>query len=105
MKRMLIYATHQEELPVALVDGQRLYDLASESQGSEQKKAIIYTGKISRIEPSLEAAYVDYCDQRLGFLPLNEISRQYFPAYYSPPGHPNIHDVLRVGPEVIVQID
>ncbi|MBA2816719.1 ribonuclease E [Candidatus Pantoea persica] len=105
MKRMLINATQQEELRVALVDGQRLYDLDIESPGHEQKKANIYKGKITRIEPSLEAAFVDYGAERHGFLPLKEISREYFPASYNAPGRPNIKDVLREGQEVIVQID
>ncbi|KQN56666.1 ribonuclease E [Erwinia sp. Leaf53] len=105
MKRMLINASQQEELRVALVDGQRLYDLDIESPGHEQKKANIYKGKITRIEPSLEAAFVDYGADRHGFLPLKEISREYFPANYSAHGRPNIKDVLREGQEVIVQID
>ncbi|KGT95924.1 ribonuclease E [Erwinia typographi] len=105
MKRMLINATQQEELRVALVDGQRLYDLDIESPGHEQKKANIYKGKITRIEPSLEAAFVDYGAERHGFLPLKEISREYFPNNYSSHGRPNIKDVLREGQEVIVQID
>ncbi|MCS2158649.1 ribonuclease E [Scandinavium sp. H11S7] len=105
MKRMLINATQQEELRVALVDGQRLYDLDIESPGHEQKKANIYKGKITRIEPSLEAAFVDYGAERHGFLPLKEIAREYFPANYNAHGRPNIKDVLREGQEVIVQID
>lgn len=105
MKRMLINATQQEELRVALVDGQRLYDLDIESPGHEQKKANIYKGKITRIEPSLEAAFVDYGAERHGFLPLKEIAREYFPASYASHGRPNIKDVLREGQEVIVQID
>lgn len=105
MKRMLINATQQEELRVALVDGQRLYDLDIESPGYEQKKANIYKGKITRIEPSLEAAFVDYGSERHGFLPLKEISREYFPAHYHSSGRPNIKDVLREGQEVIIQID
>ncbi|MGY0250840.1 ribonuclease E, partial [Klebsiella michiganensis] len=104
-KRMLINATQQEELRVALVDGQRLYDLDIESPGHEQKKANIYKGKITRIEPSLEAAFVDYGAERHGFLPLKEIAREYFPANYNSHGRPNIKDVLREGQEVIVQID
>lgn len=105
MKRMLINATQQEELRVALVDGQRLYDLDIESPGHEQKKANIYKGKITRIEPSLEAAFVDYGAERHGFLPLKEIAREYFPSNYNAHGRPNIKDVLREGQEVIVQID
>ncbi|MFU9135647.1 ribonuclease E [Erwinia tasmaniensis] len=105
MKRMLINASQQEELRVALVDGQRLYDLDIESPGHEQKKANIYKGKITRIEPSLEAAFVDYGAERHGFLPLKEISREYFPGNYASHGRPNIKEVLREGQEVIVQID
>ncbi|NIG62205.1 MAG: ribonuclease E [Serratia symbiotica] len=105
MKRMLINATQQEELRVALVDGQRLYDLDIESPGYEQKKANIYKGKITRIEPSLEAAFVDYGAERHGFLPLKEIASEYFPSNYSSHGRLNIKDALREGQEVIVQID
>ncbi|MDU4389393.1 MAG: ribonuclease E, partial [Klebsiella michiganensis] len=82
-----------------------LYDLDIESPGHEQKKANIYKGKITRIEPSLEAAFVDYGAERHGFLPLKEIAREYFPANYNSHGRPNIKDVLREGQEVIVQID
>ena len=78
MKRMLFNATQPEELRVAMVDGQKLYDLDIEAAGREQKKANIYKAKITRIEPSLEAAFVDYGAQRHGFLPLKEISRSYF---------------------------
>ena len=78
MKRMLINATHNEELRVALVDGQRIYDLDIESQVREQKKANIYKARITRVEPSLEAAFVDYSGKRHGFLPLKEIAREYF---------------------------
>ncbi|HET8816949.1 MAG TPA: ribonuclease E [Pseudidiomarina sp.] len=105
MKRMLINATQQEELRVALVDGQRLYDLDIESPGHEQKKSNIYKGKITRIEPSLEAAFVDYGAERHGFLPLKEIAKTYFPSGYSFSGRPNIKEVIKEGQEVIVQID
>ena len=105
MKRMLINATQLEELRVALVDGQRLYDLDIESPGHEQKKANIYKGKITRIEPSLEAAFVDYGAERHGFLPLKEIAKTYFPEGYTFQGRPNIKDVVKEGQEVIVQID
>lgn len=106
MKRMLINATQHEELRVALVDGQKLYDLDIESLGYEQKKANIYKGKITRIEPSLEAAFVDYGSARQGFLPLKEISPEYFSPNYSNHGtRPNIKDVLSESQEVIVQID
>ncbi|MEQ5801821.1 ribonuclease E [Halomonas sp. H10-9-1] len=103
MKRMLINATQPEELRVALVDGQRLYDLDIESGAREQKKANIYRGKITRIEPSLEAAFVDFGAERHGFLPLKEISREYFVK--DPDGRPSIKEVLKEGQEVIVQVD
>ncbi|OZT73986.1 ribonuclease E [Vreelandella boliviensis LC1] len=100
---MLINATQPEELRVALVDGQRLYDLDIESGAREQKKANIYRGKITRVEPSLEAAFVDYGADRHGFLPLKEISREYFVKDVS--GRPSIKEVLKEGQEVIVQVD
>ena len=105
MKRMLINATQSEELRVALVDGQKLYDLDIESPGHEQKKSNIYKAKITRIEPSLEAAFVDYGADRHGFLPMKEIAREYFPKGYTFQGRPSIKDVLHEGQEVIVQID
>ncbi|WP_049763875.1 ribonuclease E [Shewanella halifaxensis] len=105
MKRMLINATQSEELRVALVDGQQLYDLDIESPGHEQKKANIYKGTITRVEPSLEAAFVDYGAERHGFLPLKEIAREYFPKGYSFQGRPSIKEVIKEGQEVIVQID
>ncbi|OIQ24734.1 ribonuclease E [uncultured Vibrio sp.] len=105
MKRMLINATQKEELRVALVDGQRLFDLDIESPGHESKKANIYKGRITRIEPSLEAAFVDYGAERHGFLPLKEIAREYFPAGYTYQGRPNIKEVLKEGQEVIVQVE
>jgi ribonuclease E len=105
MKRMLINATQQEELRVALVDGQKLYDLDIESPGHEQKKANIYKGTITRVEPSLEAAFVDYGADRHGFLPLKEIAKTYFPKDYRYDGRPNIKQVIAEGTEVIVQID
>ncbi|GAB2782777.1 ribonuclease E [Halomonas shantousis] len=103
MKRMLINATQPEELRVALVDGQRLYDLDIESGAREQKKANIYRGRITRVEPSLEAAFVDFGADRHGFLPLKEISREYFIKDVS--GRPSIKEVLKEGQEVIVQVD
>jgi len=103
MKRMLINATQPEELRVALVDGQRLYDLDIESGAREQKKSNIYKGRITRIEPSLEAAFVDFGSERHGFLPLKEISREYFTK--QPEGRVNIKEVLKEGQEVIVQVD
>ncbi|CAM3888230.1 ribonuclease E [Vibrio aquimaris] len=105
MKRMLINATQKEELRVALVDGQRLYDLDIESPGHESKKANIYKGRITRIEPSLEAAFVDYGAERHGFLPLKEIAREYFPEGYTYQGRPSIKEVLTEGQEVIVQVE
>ncbi|EMP55778.1 ribonuclease, Rne/Rng family protein [Marinobacter santoriniensis NKSG1] len=103
---MLINATHPEELRVALVDGQRLFDLDIESSSREQKKANIYKGRITRVEPSLEAAFVDFGAERHGFLPLKEISKEYFKK--SPgqiEGKINIKDVVAEGQEVIVQVD
>ena len=105
MKRMLINATHAEELRVALVDGQRLYDLDIESGAREQKKANIYRGKITRVEPSLEAAFVDYGSERHGFLPIKEISRQYLKETAPGSGRPGIRDLLSEGQEIIVQVD
>jgi len=105
MKRMLINATQPEELRVALVDGQKLYDLDIESSNREQKKSNIYKGKITRVEPSLEAAFVDYGSDRHGFLPLKEISREYFIKSPSRGGRPSIKDVVKEGTEVIVQVD
>ena len=78
MKRMLINASQPEEVRIALVDGQRLYDLDVENRLHEQKKSNIYKAKIIRTEPSLEAAFVDYGASRHGFLPLKEISKIYF---------------------------
>lgn len=103
MKRILINATQPEELRVALVDGQRLFDLDIESGAREQKKANIYKGRITRVEPSLEAAFVDFGAERHGFLPLKEISREYFKK--SPEGRINIKEVLSEGQEVIVQVE
>jgi len=106
MKRMLFNATQAEELRVALVDGQRLYDLDIETSAREQKKSNIYKGKITRIEPSLEAAFVDYGAERHGFLPLKEISRSYFdPSVNLGGGRVNIKEVLKEGQEVVVQVD
>ncbi|MCO6553836.1 MAG: ribonuclease E [Gilliamella sp.] len=102
MKRMLINATQQEELRVALVDGQRLYDLDIESLGHEQKKANIYKGKITKINPSLEAAFVSYGGERDGFLPLKEIAESYFPSNIS--GRRSIKH-LQEGQEVLIQIE
>ncbi|WP_237056629.1 ribonuclease E [Microbulbifer sediminum] len=106
MKRMLINATQPEELRVALVDGQWLYDLDIENRTRQQKKANIYKGKITRVEPSLEAAFVDYGEERHGFLPLKEISREYFVKQPKDiEGRIKIKDVVKEGMEVIVQVD
>lgn len=106
MKRMLINATQAEELRVALVDGQRLYDLDIEQPSNIQKKANIYKGRITRIEQSLEAVFVDYGADRNGFLPLKEISRSYFKngGKGSGNGRPNISELLEEGQEILVQV-
>ncbi len=104
MKRMLVNATQQEELRVALVDGQKLFDLSIEIPSKEQKKANIYKGRISRIEPSLEACFVDYGSERHGFLPLKEISKEYF-RKGADSGRGNMRDLLSEGQEVIVQVE
>ena len=106
MKRMLINATQAEELRVALVDGQKLYDLDIENRTRVQKKASIYKGTITRVEPSLEAAFVDFGAERHGFLPLKEISREYFTKQPNEiQGRIKIKDVIKEGTEVIVQVD
>jgi ribonuclease E len=104
MKRMLVNATQQEELRVALVDGQKLYDLSIDLPSREQKKANVYKGKISRVEPSLEACFVDYGAQRHGFLPLKEITREYF-RQQPQGGRMNIRDLVSEGQELIVQVE
>lgn len=103
MKRMLFNATHSEELRVAIVDGQNLLDLDIETLGKEQRKGNIYTGIITRIEPSLEACFVDYGMERHGFLPFKEVSRSYFQNYQG--GRARIQDVLAEGMHVIVQVE
>lgn len=103
MKRMLFNATQAEELRVAIVDGQKLVDLDIETVGKEQRKGNIYKGIITRIEPSLEACFVDYGTERHGFLPFKEVSRSYFQGYDG--GRPRIQDVLREGMEVVVQVE
>ena len=103
MKRMLFNATHSEELRVAIVDGQTLLDLDIETLGKEQRKGNIYTGVITRIEPSLEACFVDYGVERHGFLPFKEVSRAYFQDYEG--GRARIQDVLKEGMQVIVQVE
>lgn len=105
MKRMLINATQLEEVRVALVDGQKLYDLDIESPQHANKKANIYKGTITRIEPSLEAAFVDYGVDRHGFLPLKEIAKEYYPAGTNFSDHAQVRSALKEGQEVIVQIE
>jgi len=105
MKRMLINATQQEELRVALVDGQKLYDLDIETPSREQKKSNIYKGRITRIEPGLEAAFVDYGGDRHGFLPFKEITRSYFDPQTTEGGRPNIREAIREGQEIMVQVE
>ncbi len=106
MKRLLINATQAEELRVALVDGQRLYDLDIETPALEQKKANIYAGKVTRVEPSLEAAFVEYGADRHGFLPFKEISRSFFdPKGVKEGSRPGIRDVIREGQELLVQVE
>ena len=104
MKRMLINATQAEELRVAIVDGQNLYDIDIEQPSKENKKSNIYKGRITRLEPSLEAAFVDYGAERHGFLPLKEISRDYFQSGVDH-NKANIKELLREGQEVVVQVD
>jgi len=104
MKRMLINATQREELRVAIVDGQTLYDLDIEIPSREQKKANIYKGRITRVEPSLEACFVDYGAERHGFLPLKEIAREYFTQGLDP-YKSNIRELLKEGQEVVVQVE
>ena len=105
MKRMLINATQEEELRMAMVDGQLLYDLNIEAPASERKKGNIYKGKITRIEPSLEAAFVDYGADRHGFLPFKEISGEYFIKAVKSGSKPNIKEVLKEGQDIVVQVD
>jgi ribonuclease E len=105
MKKMLINATQPEELRVALVDGQRLYDLDIENRTRVQKKSNIYKAKITRVEPSLEAAFVDFGADRHGFLPLKEIGREYFYRKSDGEGRMKIKDVVKEGTEIIVQVD
>ncbi|WP_420911115.1 Rne/Rng family ribonuclease [Taylorella equigenitalis] len=102
MKRMLFNATHQEELRVAIVDGQKLLDIDIETSGREQRKGNIYKGVITRIEPSLEACFVDYGQERHGFLPFKEVSRNY---HKSGTDHSRISEALEVGQELIIQVE
>ena len=105
MKRMLVNATQEEELRVAMVDGQRLFDLDIETQSREQKKANIYKGRITRIEPSLDAAFIEYGADRHGFLPMKEVSQEYFVSEPAQGARINIRDVLREGQEIVVQVE
>ncbi len=102
---MLVNAVQEEELRVALVDGQKLYDLSIEIPSREQKKSNIYKGRITRVEPSLEAAFVEYGAQRHGFLPLKEVSKEYFRSQPANQGRLNIKDLLQEGQELIVQVE
>jgi len=104
MKRMLVNATQQEELRVALVDGQKLFDLSIDIPSREQKKANVYKARIARIEPSLEAVFVDYGSERHGFLPLKEISREYF-RDGQPQGNRGMREILSEGQEIVVQVE
>ena len=107
MKRMLINATHEEELRVAIVDGQRLVDLDIEHKSRKQQKSNIYKAKITRVEPSLEAAFVDYGAERHGFLPFKEIAREYLKGNNGKGdgGRPNVRDGIKEGQEIVVQIE
>ena len=104
MKRMLFNATQAEELRVAIVDGQKLIDLDIESASKEQRKSNIYKGVITRVEPSLEAAFIDYGTDRHGFLPFKEVARAYFKAGVDV-GRARIQDALKEGQELIVQVE
>ncbi len=105
MKRMLINATQQEELRVALVDGQKLYDLDIETPSREQKKSNIYKGRVTRIEPGLEAAFIDYGAERHGFLPFKEITRSYFDPQAAEGGRPSIREAIKEGQEIMIQVE
>ncbi|MDJ0834143.1 MAG: S1 RNA-binding domain-containing protein, partial [Gammaproteobacteria bacterium] len=106
MKRILINATQAEELRVAMVSGQLLYDLDIEVPSREQKKSNIYKGVITRIEPSLEAAFINYGAERHGFLPFKEISREYFADNAKgQDGRYNVKDAIKVGQQIIVQVE
>src|SRR5436190_9867261 len=104
MKRMLFNATQAEELRVAIVDGQKLIDLDIESASKEQRKSNIYKGVITRVEPSLEACFVDYGAERHGFLPLKEVSKEFFKNGGAPGGR-NIRELLDEGQELLVQVE
>ena len=104
MKRMLFNATHAEELRVAIVDGQRLIDLDIETAGREQRKSNIYKGVVTRIEPSLEACFVNYGEERHGFLPFKEIAKEYFRSGVDV-GRATIKEALAEGTELLVQVE
>ena len=104
MKRMLINATQPEERRLAIVDGQKLLDYEIEIEGREQRKGNIYKAVVTRVEPSLEACFVDYGEDRHGFLPFKEISRQFFQGN-TPPSQATIKDVIREGQELLVQVE
>ena len=105
MKRMLINATQEEELRVAIVDGQKLHDLDIEVPSRAQKKANIYKGKITRVEPSLDAAFISYGAERHGFLPLKDISQEYFIQEPESGSRINIKQVLKEGQDIVVQVE
>ncbi len=106
MKRILINALQKEEVRVAMVDGQQLYDLDVEVPSREQKKSNVYKGKITRVEPSLEACFVDYGAERHGFLPFKEVSRMYFTEEaQKSSGRPDIRTAIKEGQEVVIQIE
>lgn len=104
MKRMLINATQPEERRLAIVDGQKLLDYEIEIEGREQRKGNIYKAVVTRVEPSLEACFVDYGEDRHGFLPFKEISKQYFASGVAP-SQARIHDVIREGQELLIQVE
>jgi ribonuclease E len=104
MKRMLINATQAEERRLAIVDGQKLLDYEIEIEGREQRKGNIYKAVVTRVEPSLEACFVDYGEDRHGFLPFKEISKQFFQGG-TPPSQARINDVIREGQELLVQVE
>ena len=104
MKRMLINATQAEERRLAIVDGQKLLDYEIEIEGREQRKGNIYKAVVTRVEPSLEACFVDYGEDRHGFLPFKEISKQYFAPGVSP-SQARIQDVIKEGQEMLIQVE
>ncbi len=106
MKRILINAVQKEEVRVAMVDGQQLYDLDVEVPSREQKKSNVYKGKITRVEPSLEACFVDYGAERHGFLPFKEVSRVYFTEEaLKATGRPDIRTAIKEGQEIVIQVE